>query len=250
MRNPTEAEEAIIQKKIFQSISTFARWKKIISTRLWQITHPSTKINWVLLVAVVIFATGAGAISVTLLRPSILREDIVNEDKFGLLAQVKELKVKHSYYTKVATKDERLVKWVIMFSDWDYEQPGNPKFKKIDCSGAVYLYLQAWGSNLHLDSTKTFVTRANNLADRGELSVRKNSSEVRSGDIILIGDDAPSHMGIVYDVKNDYIQYMDVNGLVKGMGLERKKWGDGSIVGIYEISYALWVGDLLRELNK
>ena len=79
---------------------------------------------------------------------------------------------------------------------------------------------------------------------------RLNVKQVKNGDIIFfnpmqINDENRWHVAIVYDVNNNYICYMDVNGKLGTMGFNYEEFGSRKIHSIYDVSFAFWIGDLL-----
>ena len=237
----------------FDKIRKFIKqnWFFKITSRLWQMAHyPMKKMNWISFFAVIAIIIGVTAFAINW-SASRKRESGVGFEQFSVMSQLEQLKKTHEYYTKVATKEERLMRWVMAFSKWKYQLNGDPKYQQGDCVGAVYYYFQKWGSNFQLENVPWLISRTQNLANRGELKIRKCINDVHSGDIIiLIISSENKHVGVVYDTVGPYVLYMDMN-VATNMGLTTPiTWGNGQIQSICEVSYSLWIGDLMAELNK
>lgn len=221
-----------------------------LTQKIWQIAHyPIKKLNWFSFITILIMVA-----SITFgfmnYKASHTRESGVGYEQFGIMNQLEQLKKSHEYYTKVATKEERLMRWVMEFSNWKYQTDGDPKKHAGDCVGAVYHYFQKWGSNFQLENIPWLITRTQNLASRGELKIRKNIGEICSGDLIILKiNNSNQHLGIVYTVQGSWVQYMDMN-VATNMGLEKIQWGSPWITSVCEISYSLWIGNLMVELNR
>ena len=85
-----------------------------------------------------------------------------------------------------------------------------------------------------------------------ELEIRRTPGSVRPGDIIVtqLRPNDPGHVAIVYDVKNNHVIYMDMNGRYNGWGMYSHKWGARNIYAIYSVSFSLWCGDIMQKINK
>lgn len=175
----------------------------------------------------------------------------IAEDNFGMVKRMQQLKKSHQYYTQTASKDELLMSWVHNFSNWKYVTNGDPKYGRADCVGAVYYHFQKWESNIKLENVKWLVRRIKNLEERKEIKIRKKITQVKPGDIIIIQVQRgkPSHLGIVYETANGHVRYMDMNGRYLKWGLRDYKWGDWKIYLIAEVSFPLWIGDIIRTFD-
>lgn len=235
--------------KSFCKQNIFIRIIISIPTKLWQLAHYPTKFNWLSFLTVVVLAIGL-TVTVMSWRVQHTRESGVGYEQFGIMGQLEQLKKSHEYYNKVATKEERLMKWVMEFSNWSYRVDGDPKKHEGDCVGAVYHYFSKWGANFQLENIPWLITRTQNLASRGELKIRKGINEVKSGDIVILKlSESNQHLGVVYTTQGNWVQYMDMN-VATNMGVEKIQWGNPWIVSIVEVSYSLWIGNLMTELNK
>jgi len=221
-----------------------------LSAKLWQLAHdPIRKLNWLSFITIIVLFVSITFVAMNY-KASRTRESGVGYQQFGIMNQLEQLKKTHEYYTKVATKEERLMRWVMAFSNWKYQTDGDPKKLEGDCVGALYHYFSKWGSNFQLENIPWLITRTQNLASRGELKIRKSISDVQSGDIIILKiSESNQHLGVVYTTTGNWIQYMDMN-VATNMGLEKIQWGNGWITSVVEVSYSLWIGNLMSELNK
>lgn len=242
-KKKNDTKEQVIIKKLVSP------YEIPIYKKIWEkLTLPLTNINKLVMITIIIFSIASAIITTTL----ILRIDGVKREKFGILQRLETLKQTHTYYTKFATKNELLNKWVWHFGDWNYSRGGDPRYERGDCVGAVYKFLRGWNSNVEFENVDSIVKRAKNLAARGELDIRKNIKDIQSGDIIIlqVKKNYPSHIGIVYDTPNKYVRYLDVNAQVGTWGLGKHKWGAMNIHMIFGVSYSFWCGNLIKEINK
>lgn len=221
--------------------------------RIWEkMHHPMHQINWMTFfftMAVITLLT----VIITIINVRIFSDERHHsEEKFGLIARLEALKQSHDYYTTMATKDEMLVSWIKLFGAWKYRMGGDPRYNNGDCVGAVYEFLKKWNSNVYFDNVQGIVSRCENLAERGELLKRTRIEQVKTGDIIIIQlePNRPQHAGIVYDTPKGQVRYMDVNAGVMTWGLEREIWGSSRIYAVYEMSYSLWIGNLMKKINE
>ena len=163
--------------------------------------------------------------------------------------QLEELKRTHERYIKM-TKEELLFKWVEMFSNSIYEKDGNPRYNKYDCISAVINYLNRMGGNLPTENIEEISQRADRLSQLGQLQIRRNYNEVKIGDIVILNPyNGSRHCSIVYNVTNGQIITLDVNS-VTAMGFGSYAWNGGRIQKIFAVSYSLWSGNALQEMNK
>ena len=243
----------VSEKETKELIKPFQEKTKNIFKKLWEkIHHPMKQINWMMFFIIMVIVTTVTMITTTtVIKVSNIERD-KQEERFGLIAKLESLKQSHDYYTEMATKDELLVSWIKLFSNWSYKYGGDPRLDRGDCVGSVYEFLRKWESNIYFENVRSIVARAENLLARGELEKRSKISQVQTGDIIVIQlrPNRPEHVGIVYDVANSYVRYMDVNAGVKTWGLEKVKWGNARIYAIYSVSFSLWVGDLMKKINE
>lgn len=169
----------------------------------------------------------------------------------GLMYRLDNLKQSHTYYTTMATKDELLIAWIKSFSSWNYSLGGDPRLSRGDCTGAVFTFLRQWNSNVHFENVNATARRAENLVTRGEMQKRSSINDIETGDLIILKvGDVPDHIGIVYDTPNGFVRYMDVNALVQGWDLPKRRFDDKVIYGIYSMSYSFWLGDLMKQVNE
>jgi hypothetical protein len=221
-----------------------------VSTKLWQAAHyPIKNMSWMFFASVLLCAIGVtvGAMSFRTRG----NDSSLSSEKYSTVSRISELKRTYDYFYKVASPIEKRVRWETMFSGWRYKLNGDPKYKEADCVGAVYLYYQKWGANFQLESVPWLIARVKNLSERNLVRIRKSTNEVVSGDLIILKiSEENQHVGVVLDTPNGYVRYMDVNVGTMTEGLEKIKWGDPAIVYVAEMSFQLWIGDLMQELNK
>lgn len=222
---------------------------KNFPSKIWQFIHyPIKNINWLSLIAIVTIIACISVMATVWKYSSNTNSDIFG-NKFNTLNRIADLKLSYDRFVQ-ASPEEKLIKWIWMFKDWNYALNGDPKIKQADCVGSVYLYFRGWGSNMELEGFSTFKRRVQNLSERGELRIRKNIQEIMSGDIIMLDLGGNNqHIAMVYDTCNGLVRYCDMNVYTKKWGLEKITWGDSSAV-IAEHSFAIWLGDLMQDLNK
>lgn len=216
--------------------------------RVWENLHHQSRQSWLqVFIAIVV------SIIITMTLTSFFLGDHRgrNNETFGLISRLETLKQSHDYYTTMATRDEMLVSWIKLFSRWEYRLGGDPRYNAGDCVGAVYEFLKKWDSNVHFENVKGIVQRVENLAARGEIAKRTSPGTVKHGDLIIIQmtRNQPEHVGIVYDVTNGMVRYMDVNAGTRTWGFEKTLWGSNQIYAIYSISYSFWIGPIMQQIN-
>lgn len=245
LNKPINKEEltqliAPLEKKIKGIKGVWQKLKELVTTPIYKITW----FTFIILLTFVFILT----LTVTW---NISNNRFTPTSSYGLLAKLDDLKQSHTYYTTMATKDELLISWIKSFSNWKYSSGGDPRYDKGDCIGAVYTFLRNWNSNIYFENVPLTAQRCENLLNRGEIDKRKTLNEVKTGDLVILQTmGKPDHVGIVYDVANGYIRYMDVNVLVQTWDLSRRRLDDKSIYGIYSVSYSFWLGDLMQQINK
>jgi len=232
------------QKALFSSFKP-----KEFFGKVWETIHSPIKtftwFSFTMLLCVII----VGTVMVTKLISYSYNPSNYNV-QFNNIEKISQLKKTYEVF-RSATKEEILVSWIDLFSNSDYSPNGDPKYNKYDCVGALNAVFNYWGANIPIENVATIVKRCNNLAERGELHIRTSYSNVQPKDIIVIQTkkNDPSHVGMVWNTNNGYIQYVDVNAKVQTIGFNDFKFGDWHIYKIYEVSYSLWVGDLLKNLR-
>jgi hypothetical protein len=251
--NNKEVTEEIIQKNLLAPLFMRDKMKnmfKKIGTKIWQLAHYTPKINWLSLITLIVLISCVVFVA-TFWKWGTKNGVDISSEKFNIISRIDELKKSHSYYYKVSTKEEKLVKWITLFSDWKYKTDGNFRDKNADCVGAVYLFLQKFNSNVQLETVSVMLKRAQNLAERGELDIRKSPNQIQSGDLIFLKvSETNQHVGIVYDVcGNGLIRYVDMGVGTMTWDLGRIQWGNPWISAVTEISFPFWLGNLISELN-
>lgn len=246
--------ESEIQRRLQLPLSLggkMTKFLKSLGAKFWQLLHYpiGEKISLVTFVSIILIIVSIVFVS-TMLKFRYSSGEVLSSEKYGISNRIQEIKVKTDLYYK-ATKDERLIKWIVTFSDWRYQINGDYKQKRADCLGSANLNLQQWGLNVVLESIPLLVKRMQNLSDRDELKIRTAYNQIESGDIIIFKfADNNLHVGFVYDLTNNYIRYYDVNSDTQTWGFEKIKWGNPNIWLVGQISYSLSLGNLMSEFNK
>lgn len=181
-------------------------------------------------------------------QPKEITQPIKSED-FSDAEIFKKLQDSHKDYLNLSKK-QRVITWIVKFSNVSYKLDGNPKYDQYDCVGAFAYYLWGFGSNVKHEPVNKVATRLNNLVTNGTCKQRKSYKEVDAGDIVVIQvqKNRPSHIGIVYGKMNNYLQIMDVSVKTMGMDIYDKPFNDEMIYGVFEMSFSFWIGDLLKEM--
>jgi hypothetical protein len=153
------------------------------------------------------------------------------------------------YYKYKATADELLYSFIELISEYKYKLGGKWNNKQTDCTGAVNLFFKKWGANFALENVKGITRRIKKLRQKSALEKRIYIRRVRRGDIIILSKNGvPSHIGIVYKVTpSGRIQYFDMNSLNRSWGLNTITMHNKKIVGIYEVSFELWLGNFKEK---
>lgn len=222
---------------------------KNFPSNIWKFIHnPIKNINLISLIAIIIVIACISVMATVWKYSSNTNLDIFG-DKFNTINRISDLKLSYDRFVQ-ASPEEKLMKWIWMFKDWNYALSGDPKVKQADCVGSVYMYFRGWGSNMTFEGIATFKRRVQNLSEQGELKIRKNIQEIVSGDIIMLDLGGNNqHIAMVYDTCNGLVRYCDMNVYTKKWGLEKITWGDSNAI-IAEHSFAIWLGDLMQDLNK
>ena len=173
------------------------------------------------------------------------------EFKVSIYERLNELKKSHNYYTKIATKEEFIVKWIEMFAGATYKNDGDPKKGEYDCLGAVIEYLRRWGANVKLENIPRIIQRTEYLSKLNQLDIRKSAREVRPGDVVIFKPiNGTWHLGVVWNTTTSGdILYMDMNGRTS-IGFETIGFSNNKIYRIIEVSFSFWYGTQMDSLNK
>jgi len=155
--------------------------------------------------------------------------------------KIQHLQTTYKYYQR-APKEELLVQWVKIFSKSTYLLNGDGKYNQYDCVSSCYAFLNVMGANVTVNNVVYTYKRLQQMHALGYAKLRTNFYDIQPGDI-LISHDA-SHMSIVYDKKENFVIYMDVNFKLKGMGINQIHWTDKNITAIYSMSFHFWSGNL------
>lgn len=178
------------------------------------------------------------------------KEYIENKKHFSMIKQLEKAKIQHAYFTKALSKEELLVKWIELYSNVQYKMNGDIKYRRADCTTAVFLFLKTYGYRGDILNVTALNKKITMLARANLIKIRKRYNKIELGDLIIFKPNKRGipHIGIVYEIKNGFICYVDMNGSI-GMGFNRIKWGARRINKIAEISFTLWSGDLLQTFD-
>ncbi len=216
------------------------------------IKHPITQFaghKLLLLLIIMIVSFSSAFFTAKLIQPQKSKYERINAEDYSPEKYYEILKQRHAEYKKL-TPAALQIRWIELFSKFEYRLDGNSKYKQADCVGSVEEFLWSWGANVaHL----TVVEKLKILKQYNEQGLneeRKSYNQVQPGDIVFIQieEDRPSHVGIVFDKANGYIQIMDMNAKVKKMDFYDLKFDDKKIYAIYEIGLAFWAGDTFKDL--
>lgn len=231
--------------KALADVSKFSFKDKFV----YAIKHPIALFTWKFFMTIIVIVISClVSIKMYTYQPSEVIKPITSE---GLsdIETFKRLQESHKDYLSLSKK-QRLVKWVVKFSDATYKLDGNQKYKEYDCVGAFSYYLWGLGSNVQHEQVTKVTKRLAGLVENGSCKQRKNINQVKEGDIVIIQTkkNSPSHIGIIYGMSNKYLQICDVSAKTMGMDIYTKSFNDDMIYGVYEMSFSFWIGDLLKEM--
>ena len=181
-------------------------------------------------------------------------ESIV-ESKGSQQEKLKELQRTFNEFKTNATPEVIINRWIKLFITCNYKMNGNPRYNNFDCASALRTFYNSFGANLSNDNVEALDNRVKKLYGIGQISFRKSYRTVEPGDFIIFNpiSDGSWHCAVIFKKDNEYIQYLDVNILVDGMGVNAIRWSikKGStlphkIKKIVSMSYSLWLGNLLK----
>ncbi|OQB40861.1 MAG: hypothetical protein BWY04_01180 [candidate division CPR1 bacterium ADurb.Bin160] len=216
---------------------------------IYAIKHPITIFTGRFFLALVIIIISClASIKIYTMQPKEIIQPITAED-FSDAETFKKLQESYKNYLTLSKK-QRLIAWIVKFSNVTYKLDGNPKYDQYDCVGAFAYYMWGFGSNVRHETVTNMVKRLENLVSNGSCKKRKNITQVVPGDIVIIQTERnrPSHVGVVYDVRNNFMQIMDVSVKANGMDIYDKSFNDYMINAVYETSFSFWIGDLLKQI--
>ncbi len=216
---------------------------------IYAIQHPITMFTGKFFMAIIIIIISClASIKIYTMQPNEIIQPIKAED-FSDAETFKKLQESHKAYISLSKK-QRLIAWIVKFSNVTYQLDGNPKYDQYDCVGSVSYYLWGFGSNTRHETVTSMVKRFENLVATGSCKKRKSINDVMPGDIVVIQTERnkPSHVGIIYEVRNNLMQIMDVSVKANGMDIYDKTFNDDMIFAVYEVSFSFWIGDLLKQI--
>jgi hypothetical protein len=136
-------------------------------------------------------------------------------------------------------------KWNQKFHDATYKLNGDAKYNQYDCVSSIYWLLRDLKSNFTLLDVNSLLDELNRKSFR-----RKNYSEIQIKDLVIICIGNSWHVGIIEEKKgNGLISYIDVNVGNNGAGYKQVPYNSNIIVGIYPITFTIWIGDLLKNIK-
>ncbi len=217
---------------------------------LWRLVHyPIRNFSWLSLLMVMAIV-GAIATMITFYRMKPMAQMAAELDykKYDKTQRLTELRASYDAFRN-ATALQHHIRWMVTFTGWKYRLDGDPKKKEGDCVGVMYHYLvSVWGANIPLESVGWLEKRCHNLMERGHLKERKDLASIRTSDIIIFNvSPSNQHVALVLEVQNGWIIYADMGVKYQTAGIDAVKLGDMG-TRVYELSFPLWIGDLLAEL--
>lgn len=164
---------------------------------------------------------------------------------------------KYDYYTKCATKEELMMKWITLFSDSTYKKGGRVTNNEFDCSSAFWFFLREFGSEAKRETVKEIVNRFESYMSLGKLKPRKKFEEIDTTDVVVFNPVSGEwHIAIVIETgigkRCKYIRYMEVTSRVGGWSfseIEYGSHGSSKIYGVYPLPFVYFIGDLLKHLE-
>jgi len=218
------------------------------------IKHPITQFaghKLLLLAILIIVSFSAAFFTAKIIQPKTQVYERVNAEDYSPTKYYEILKQRHAEYKKL-TPAALQIRWIELFSKFEYRLDGNSKYKQADCVGSVEEFLWSWGANVaHLTvAQKLKVLKTYN--EQGFNDKRTSYNQVQPGDMVFIqlSKNRPEHVGIVYDKASGYLQIMDINAKVNKMDFYDLYFTDEKIYAIYDIGLAFWSGDTYKDLFK
>ena len=168
-------------------------------------------------------------------------------DQLSIDAKINKLKKSYVYFSEKATDKEKIMRWIDLYFEAEYRRDGDgERTGEYDCSYALINYFWSFGSEMKLENVEALHNRIKSLLGIRQI-VQKNERTITTGDLLILKIGGIWHCGLVINLKKGYIQYFDVNIKVDGMGWSQIDYKSKNVVGIYEMSFALWLGDSLKS---
>lgn len=207
------------------------------------------QVSWLSFVVFILITAGAATFAY---NNTGLNRIYIKPHAFSASQKIDKLYQSWFYYNHLMTKKEFMEVWIDLFADSKYMHGANLPKGRYDCIGAVATALQYFGANIQKMSIPSLVSLCENYRQKKELDKRTNYNKVKLGDIIIIQTqpNSPSHVGLVWGTNNGWVEYVDENVRPMGMGFEHERWGSGRIYAIYELSFPLWAGNILKECGE
>jgi hypothetical protein len=207
------------------------------------------QVSWLSFIFIILVTAGAATFAY---NNTGLNRIYIKPHAFSASQKIDKLYQSWFYYTHLMTKKEFMEVWIDLFADSKYMHGTYAPKGRYDCIGAVATALQYFGANIQKMSVPSLVSLCENYRQKKELEKRVSYNKVRLGDIIVIQTqpNSPSHVGLVWGTNNGWIEYADENVRPMGMGFEHERWGSGRIYAIYELSFPLWAGSILKEYGE
>jgi len=135
--------------------------------------------------------------------------------------------------------------WNEKYHDVTYQLNGDAKYNVYDCTSAIYWIMRDLKSNF----TLLPVSDLHKLLDVVSFK-RKSFNDVQIKDLIVLYINGAYHIAIIEGKRNEKIIYMDVNVADNGPGYKTINYNSGYIKGIYPITFALWKGDIDKNVKE
>lgn len=216
---------------------------------IWRLIHyPIKNFSWLSLLMVIAIVGGiATMVTFYRMKPTAQIAEL-DYKKYDKTQRLTELRASYDAFRNASALQHH-IRWMVTFNGWKYKLDGDPKKKEGDCVGVMYHYLvSVWGANIPLESVGWLEKRCHNLMERGHLKERKDLASIRTSDIIIFNvSPSNQHVGLVLEVQNGWILYCDMGVKYQTAGIDSVRLGEMG-TRVYELSFPLWIGDLLAEL--
>ncbi len=237
--------ENIIENNIiiFSELNNYEKIKYLISQLNNYLINFRGKylIIFLIIIIIIIFPIG-----IFIGRRTFIIDDYMSP-QYSYTSKISQLRRSWNKY-RALKPYELHIKWLEFLKHYTYVSGGDLLMNQADCLRAWLLFMKAQGANIDVATIPILVSKFQAL---GQFEYVKLNGQPHTGDIIIFrpihypGRGNIPHIGIVEDVKDNYIKYMDFSPL--GVGFPVCQKGEWRIQMVVEMNFLIWAGKVMRE---